>query len=136
MQADAASAFARAAPIRPQAYAVSPPAQPSAPKGRPPAIGDTRRGRLGPREQFLAVPDMAPHSVGIPAPPSAAEPAPRAAEPAPASPPPLPDRSTWERIALAPDLELHVRRPLSRIQNKLLERLLELARKLFEEELP
>lgn len=43
-------------------------------------------------------------------------------------------RSTWERVPLSPDVELHVRRPLSREQNKLVERLLESARRLFEEE--
>ncbi len=43
-------------------------------------------------------------------------------------------RSTWERIALAPDVELHVRRPLSREQNRQVERLLEAARDLFAEE--
>lgn len=43
-------------------------------------------------------------------------------------------RATWERVALTPDVELHVRRPLSREQNKLVERLLEVARRLFQEE--
>jgi DNA-binding transcriptional MerR regulator len=43
-------------------------------------------------------------------------------------------RSTWERIPLAPDVELHVRRPLSREQNRQVERLLEAARGLFAEE--
>ncbi len=43
-------------------------------------------------------------------------------------------RSTWERVALSPDVELHVRRPLSREQNKTVERLLEAARRLFQEE--
>jgi DNA-binding transcriptional MerR regulator len=43
-------------------------------------------------------------------------------------------RSTWERIPLAPDVELHVRRPLSREQNRQVERLLETARDLFAEE--
>lgn len=43
-------------------------------------------------------------------------------------------RSTWERIELAPDLELHVRRPLSRAQNKLVDRLIQQARTLFSEE--
>jgi DNA-binding transcriptional MerR regulator len=47
-----------------------------------------------------------------------------------------PDRSTWERIALAPDIELHVRRPLSRVQNRFLDRLLDLVRKLLKEEQP
>lgn len=44
---------------------------------------------------------------------------------------PGPARSTWERIVLGPDVELHVRRPLSRPQNKLVERLIALARRLL-----
>lgn len=59
--------------------------------------------------------------------------APRAA---PAAPPAVPDRSQWERITLAPDVELHVRRPLSRGENKLVERLIEAARTIFREETP
>jgi DNA-binding transcriptional MerR regulator len=43
-------------------------------------------------------------------------------------------KSTWERVSLSPDVELHIRRPLSREQNKIVERLLEAARRLFEEE--
>jgi DNA-binding transcriptional MerR regulator len=43
------------------------------------------------------------------------------------------NRSQWERIALAPDIELHVRRPLSRIQNRAVDRIVGLARQLFEE---
>lgn len=39
------------------------------------------------------------------------------------------DRSTWERIALTPDIELHVRRPLDRRTNRLLEQLLDTARR-------
>lgn len=34
-------------------------------------------------------------------------------------------RETWERINLTPDIELHLRRPLSRKQNLLVERLLD-----------
>jgi hypothetical protein len=50
-------------------------------------------------------------------------------------PPPLlePTRSQWERISLAPDVELHVRRPLSRYQNRRVERLLEAARQILKE---
>ena len=44
---------------------------------------------------------------------------------------PGPARSTWERIVLGPDVELHVRRPLSRPQNKLVERLVVAARRLL-----
>jgi DNA-binding transcriptional MerR regulator len=43
-------------------------------------------------------------------------------------------RSTWDRIPLAPDVELHIRRPLSREQNRQVERLIETARDLFAEE--
>ena len=50
------------------------------------------------------------------------------------NPPSRSTRSTWERIPLAPDVELHVRRPLSREQNRQVERLLEAARDLFAEE--
>ena len=45
------------------------------------------------------------------------------------------DRSQWERIPLATDVELHVRRPLSREQNRRVERLKLFARELFEEEM-
>lgn len=47
----------------------------------------------------------------------------------------LPDRSTWERIALAPGVELHLRRPLTRFQNRAVGQLVAFARRLFEEEL-
>jgi len=46
----------------------------------------------------------------------------------------MPSRSTWERHTLAPDVEVHVRRPLTRELNRKLERLLDLARRIFEEE--
>jgi DNA-binding transcriptional MerR regulator len=51
-------------------------------------------------------------------------------------PKPVPDRSHWERYALAPDVELHVRRPLTRSQNRAVVRLLEAARQLLEEDQP
>lgn len=44
-----------------------------------------------------------------------------------------PERSQWERIVLAPDIELHVRRPLSREDNRRVERLLTVAREILEE---
>ncbi|MEO7043121.1 MAG: MerR family transcriptional regulator [Gemmatimonadaceae bacterium] len=43
-------------------------------------------------------------------------------------------RSTWERIGLSPDIELHVRRPLSRQQNNQLDELLKVARELMSED--
>lgn len=45
-----------------------------------------------------------------------------------------PMKGTWERVSLSPEVELHVRRPLSREQNKLVDRLLEAAREIFSEE--
>jgi DNA-binding transcriptional MerR regulator len=47
-----------------------------------------------------------------------------------------PDRSQWERYVLAPDIELHVRRPLTRSQNRAVARLVETARQLLEEDQP
>lgn len=43
-------------------------------------------------------------------------------------------RSQWERITITPEIELHVRRPLSRDQNRRVDRLLETARTLFVED--
>lgn len=63
--------------------------------------------------------------------------------PAASAPPPLPSgpapesettRSQWERISLDPDIEIHVRRPLTRSNNKRVERLINIARQLFEED--
>jgi DNA-binding transcriptional MerR regulator len=52
-----------------------------------------------------------------------------------ATPPPSePSRSQWDRITLTPDIELHVRRPLTRHHNRRVDRLVATARKLFEEE--
>lgn len=45
-------------------------------------------------------------------------------------------RSQWERISLTTDIELHIRRPLSRVANKRVERLMTIARDLLEEDQP
>jgi DNA-binding transcriptional MerR regulator len=56
-------------------------------------------------------------------------------QPPPPKPrPPGSDRSTWERISLAPDIELHVRRPLAPQSIKQLDQLLDAARKLLRDE--
>lgn len=75
-------------------------------------------------------PSLASTSVYRMATPSASEPAP--------SPPASsePARSQWDRIAITPDIELHVRRPLGRHDNKLVERLLVIARQVLKEEQP
>jgi len=68
--------------------------------------------------------------------PSAPLPPPAATEPGTADPEPsrLPERSQWERIVLAPELELLVRRPLDRRLHKRVERLIHIARELLEED--
>jgi DNA-binding transcriptional MerR regulator len=45
-----------------------------------------------------------------------------------------PTRSQWERITLAPDIELHIRRPLPRVVNKQVERLIDAARDILDED--
>lgn len=47
-----------------------------------------------------------------------------------------PARAQWERFTLAPDVELHVRRPGSREDQRRIERLLEAAREIFHEDVP
>jgi DNA-binding transcriptional MerR regulator len=53
-----------------------------------------------------------------------------------ASASPVPERSQWERLALGPNIELHVRRPLSRIEQKRVERLITIARQVLKEDTP
>jgi DNA-binding transcriptional MerR regulator len=56
-------------------------------------------------------------------------------EPAAPSPHRL-ERSQWERIELAPDIELHIRRPLPRATGKQVDRLIVIARELLGEDQP
>src|SRR5687767_8634177 len=51
-------------------------------------------------------------------------------------PPAAAERSQWERISLSRDLELHLRRPLSPEQNKMVKKLLAYVGRLQEEETP
>jgi DNA-binding transcriptional MerR regulator len=53
-----------------------------------------------------------------------------AAPPAPRPTLSVGDRSQWERIVIGPDIELHVRRPLSKPANRTVERLIAFARQL------
>ncbi len=52
----------------------------------------------------------------------------------PAAEQPPTTRATWERVALSPDIELHIRRPLGRLDNKRVERLIAIAREILQEE--
>jgi len=53
---------------------------------------------------------------------------------APAEEPASTPRSQWERITLAPDIELHIRRPLARAVNQQVERLIDAARDILEDD--
>jgi DNA-binding transcriptional MerR regulator len=77
---------------------------------------------LAPRKAVLAAP--APAAAAAAMTPMAPEP----------PPPPESDRTQWDRITLDPDIELHIRRPLTRQQNKQVERLVKIARELLREE--
>lgn len=46
------------------------------------------------------------------------------------------ERSQWERLSLGPNLELHIRRPLGRLEQKRVERLITIARQVLKEEQP
>lgn len=54
----------------------------------------------------------------------------------PASYPSPLERSQWERLSLGPNLELHVRRPLSRLEQRRVERLITIARQVLKEDTP
>ncbi len=53
-----------------------------------------------------------------------------------AEPMPRIERSQWERVSLGPDVELHIRRPLPRSTAKRVDRLVEIARDLLQEDQP
>ncbi|MDP8904856.1 MAG: MerR family transcriptional regulator [Chloroflexota bacterium] len=116
------------------------------------AVGESAVAGLGEQPQpkesaveyvrSLLGPPLDASAAGPPAPPRpipmartlAATPV-RPVEPSAApSTPPQPDRSQWERVSLAPDVELHIRRPLSRLQNRRVDRLITIARELLEED--
>jgi hypothetical protein len=45
-----------------------------------------------------------------------------------------PAKSTWERLVITPDIEIHVRRPLKPLDNKRADHLERYARELFQDE--
>lgn len=89
-----------------------------------------------PRPAMTAPAPTAPPGPGVPPP---RRPAARPSSIPPSFAPPLEapfGRAQWERITLAPDIELHVRRPLPRTITKRVDRLVAIARDLFEEDQP
>jgi hypothetical protein len=47
---------------------------------------------------------------------------------------PGPERSQWDRLVLGPNVELHVRRPLSRLEQRRVERLIAIARQVLDQD--
>jgi DNA-binding transcriptional MerR regulator len=98
-------------------------------------ILDSRGVRGGARPAGVSL--SMPMAVPSPAPFAASQPPSKPVLSGPAgSVPTQPDRSQWERVALTPDVELHIRRPLSRDHNRRVDRLISIARQLLEEDTP
>jgi DNA-binding transcriptional MerR regulator len=92
-------------------------------------VGTTRRVAEAPLTWQTEDPaDPNAPALSLPAPPLSLH----AAAPAP-PPSTRPVTAVWERISLAPDVELHVRRPLSRTAHKRVERLVTIAREILED---
>jgi hypothetical protein len=88
---------------------------------------------LSPRvSRPFATPSPSPAMLATPAPTAPAVPA----RDGPTEVPHRATRSQWERVDLGPDVELHIRRPLARPTAKRVDRLIEIARDLFEEDKP
>jgi len=94
---------------------------------------------------FAMAPVPAPAPTATPAPAFSPPLAPASTTPLAARPPalrrayldersPSPSRSTWERVSLSPDVEIHVRQALGPLARKRVTRLLQLARELYEGE--
>jgi len=109
----------------------------AAPEGQPlpeeaPEVRPMPGVAPGPGPGRGPAPVVAPWS--LPAAPIPPVPMPPPATPAQGARSTTGDRSTWERLSITPDVELHVRRPLDRTTNKRVERLARIARELFEED--
>lgn len=83
----------------------------------PPSMVEPAEG-----EPLLAAAEAPPPAPGLPVP---------SAEPS-TEPPPI-ERSQWERLSLGPNVELHIRRPLSRLEQRRVERLIAIARQVLKE---
>jgi DNA-binding transcriptional MerR regulator len=94
-----------------------------------------RRLESAPPEADLVAPGSHAQARAQPTAGAGPQPALNLAEQLPGDPPPL-ERSHWERLSLGPDIELHVRRPLSRLQQKRVERLITIARQVLKEDTP
>jgi DNA-binding transcriptional MerR regulator len=131
-----------AQPSPPSPAAPSPMSPPPPPASREAPARLLRRAFDAPKLVVSAARGMPAGEVGQSEVEAAASPPPpRAAAtpatPAPADqsthePPPL-ERSQWERLSLGPNVELHIRRPLSRLEQRRVERLITIARQVLKE---
>jgi DNA-binding transcriptional MerR regulator len=79
---------------------------------------------------YRAMPRMRDVPAAAPAAAAAAVPA---TTPSPTEPQSL-ERSQWERLSLGPNIELHIRRPLSRLEQRRVDRLITIARQVLNED--
>jgi DNA-binding transcriptional MerR regulator len=106
----------------------------------PPSLAHSNPGAAAPAPAMAVAPgDMPAAERGRRATPSmlrSAPPSDDAALPAAASSsgPGTVERSQWDRIALTPDIELHIRRPLGRLEQRRAERLITIARQVLKED--
>jgi DNA-binding transcriptional MerR regulator len=98
--------------------------------------GEDQPAAAGPASRIWIAAGHAPalRMADGPPPPATAETS--AATPPVPRPSPGGERSQWERVVLAPDVELHLRRPLGRLQNRRVDRLIAIARELLEGDQP
>jgi len=97
------------------------------------APGGTPAAAAGPDSTRVSQPPTARSGDAAPGDISATAPA---GEPAPPERSPTPERSQWDRIALTPDIELQIRRPLGRLEQRRVERLITIARQVLKEDTP
>ncbi len=102
---------------------------------------DYIRGVLGagpaptaPAAQSAPAAQPAPAMPSVPAAQSVPTPPPRPNVSQPPTPREPELRSQWDRVGITPDIEIHIRRPMTRTDNKRVYRLIEYARQLFREE--
>ena len=127
-------------PPPPPLPSAAPPPVRNAPSGAPPrlmAAMPAMRDRLAEAPapvRRLAVSEPATTTISEPNATNVTEPATASAAPE-FLPPPI-ERSQWERLSLGPNLELHIRRPLGRLEQKRVDRLITIAREVLKEEQP
>jgi DNA-binding transcriptional MerR regulator len=140
--ADSALDYVRSLLAAPGGGHPGPPATlpaPAAPTPLPPAAAQAPAPDIAPPRMMarrglmsmLAARDTAPKYATAPAQPA------QPVQPPPRAPGPSDElRSQWDRIGLTPNIEIHVRRPLSRFENRRVERLIAIARQILREEQP